>query len=295
MIRLLAIFAAFAVFGAVAQERPTMGGVLEASTASDWRQADPANTLYMQLDNGRVVFELAPKFAPEHVANIRKLVNNRYYDGIAITRSQDNYVVQWGDPNSGKEDGRSLGDAAEMLDGEFFRDAADLAFTKIDSRDAYANEVGFSDGFPAGRDSADGRAWLTHCYGMLGVGRANSSRSGNGAELYVVTGHAPRHLDRNVTLVGRVIDGIEHLTSLSRGTGPLGFYEDASEHVPIQSVRFGSDLPEAERLAVELLRTDTATFERLIEARRHRAEAWFVDPADHIGICNVPLPVRSLN
>jgi peptidylprolyl isomerase len=295
MIRLLTICAACTVFSAAAQEPPTMGSVLEASTASDWRQADPANTLYMQLDNGRVVFELAPRFAPEHVANIRKLVNNRYYDGIAITRSQDNYVVQWGDPNAGKEDARSLGDAAEMLDGEFFRDAADLAFTKIDSRDAYANEVGFSGGFPAGRDHAEGRAWLTHCYGMLGVGRANSSRSGNGAELYVVTGHAPRHLDRNVTLIGRVIDGIEHLTALGRGTGPLGFYADASNHVPIQSIRFGSDLPQAERLAVELLRTDTATFERLIEARRHRTEAWFVDPADHIGICNVPLPVRPLN
>jgi peptidylprolyl isomerase len=272
-----------------------MGSVLEASAASDWRRPDAANTLYMQLDNGRVVFELAPDFAPEHIANIRKLVNNRYYDGIAITRSQDNYVVQWGDPNSGKEEARSLGDAVEMLDGEFYRNAADLSFTKIDSRDAYANEVGFSDGFPAGRDGVDGRAWLTHCYGMLGVGRANSSRSGNGAELYVVTGHAPRHLDRNVTLVGRVIDGIEHLTSFRRGTGPLGFYADKSEYVPVNSMRFGSDLPEVQRLAVELLRTDTATFERLVEARRHRAEAWFVDPADHIGVCNVPLPVRPLN
>lgn len=272
-----------------------MASVLEASSASDWRQPDAANTLYMQLDHGRVVFELAPEFAPRHVANIRKLVNNRYYDGIAITRSQDNYVVQWGDPNAGNENARSLGDAEELLDGEFYRNAADLPFTKIDSRDAYADEVGFSHGFPVARDSADGRAWLTHCYGMLGVGRANSPRSGSGAELYVVTGHAPRHLDRNVTLVGRVIDGIEHLTTLSRGTGPLGFYEDASEYVPIRSMRFGSDLPESERLAVELLRTDTATFRALVEARRHRAEAWFVDPADHIGICNVPLPVRRIN
>ena len=130
---------------------------------------------------------------------------------------------------------------------------------------------------------------------MLGVGRANSPQSGNGAELYVVTGHAPRHLDRNVTLIGRVVHGIEHLTSLSRGTGPLGFYEDEAEYAPISSVRFGSGLSEEQRLPVELLRTDTATFEQLIEARRHRAEEWFVDPADHIGLCNVPLPVRSLH
>ena len=149
-----------------------MGSVLGASSAADWRRPDPANTLYMQLEHGRVVFELAPQFAPEHVANIRKLVNNRYFDGLAIIRSQDNYVAQWGDPNSGNDRSRSLGNAAETLDPEFYRDAAELSFTTIDSRDAYASEVGFSSGFPAGRDGPDGRAWLTHCYGMLGVGPA---------------------------------------------------------------------------------------------------------------------------
>ena len=214
-----------------------MGSVLAASSASDWRRPDAANTLYLQLDEGRVVFELTPQFAPEHVANIRRLVESRYFDGLAVIRSQDNYVVQWGDPNSGDENSRSLGNAAERLDAEFFRDAAGLSFTKIDSRDAYANEVGFSDGFPAGRDGPDGRAWLTHCYGMLGVGRANSPGSGNGAELYVVTGHAPRHLDRNVTLVGRVIDGMQHLTTLPRGSGPLGFFADYSDHRLLQCIR----------------------------------------------------------
>jgi len=270
-----------------------MSSVLEASSASDWRRPDPANTLYMHLGSGRVVFELAPHFAPEHVANIRKLVSSSYFDGLAIIRSQDNYVAQWGDPDSGEADSRSLGDAAEMLDPEFFRSAEELTFTPIDSRDAYAAEVGFASGFPAGRDGPQGRAWLTHCYGMLGVGRANSPRSGTGAELYVVTGHAPRHLDRNVTLVGRVIGGIEHLTTLPRGTGPLGFFENEDEYVPIESVRLGSDIAEKERLQIELLRTDTDTFQDLVEARRYRAEEWFVDPTDRIGICNVPLPTRK--
>jgi len=277
---------------AVGQDRPTMSGVLESTSPSDWRQPDPANTLYMELEHGRIVFELAPHFAPGHVANIRKLVGNGYFDGLAIIRSQDNYVVQWGDPNAAEDNARPHGRAADSLDPEFFRSAEDLPFTKIDSRDAYANEVGFSGGFPAGRDGSAGRAWLVHCYGMLGVGRATSPDSGSGAELYVVTGHAPRHLDRNVTLVGRVIDGIENLTTLPRGTGPLGFFENVDEQVPIVSVRSGSDLPEAERLQVELLRTDTDTFDQLVEARRYRSEEWFVDPSDAIGICNVPLLSR---
>jgi peptidylprolyl isomerase len=278
-----------------AQERPTMSGVIEASRDSDWRSLDPDNSLYMELENGRVVFELAPQFAPAHVENIRKLVRQKYFDGLAIIRSQDNYVAQWGDPQSSSAAARSFGGAAEVLEPEFYRDAAGLPFTGLDSRDAYANEVGFSSGFAMARDGQEGRAWLTHCYGALGVGRANSPGSGNGAELYVVTGHAPRHLDRNVTLVGRVVHGIEHLTTLPRGTGPLGYYEDASEYAPVVSIRFGSELAEDERLAIELLRTDTDTFQALIEARRYRAEEWFVDTSNRIGLCNVPVPTRPVN
>ena len=289
------MIAAIAVGVSAAQDRPTMSGVLNASLDSDWRGLDPDNTLYMQLSDGLVVFELAPQFAPAHITNIRKLVSQQYFDGLAIVRSQDNYVAQWGDPKSGSQDARSLGDAAEMLDPEFYRDADGLSFTVLDSHDAYADEVGFSSGFAAGRDGQEGRAWLVHCYGALGVGRANSPRSGNGAELYVVTGHAPRHLDRNVTLVGRVVHGIERLTTLPRGTGPLGFYEDESENVPIVSIRLGTDLAEDERLAIEFLRTDTDTFQALIEARRYRAEEWFVDATERIGLCNVPLPTRPVN
>lgn len=275
-----------------AQDRPTMGSVLEASSKSDWRVPEPANMLYMELENARVIFELAPDFAPDHIANIRKLVEEHYFDGLAIIRSQDNYVAQWGDPDSGSENARAMGSAAKMLDPEFFRDAKDLLFTRIESNDAYADEVGFVVGFPAATDGT--HAWLTHCFGMLGVGRADSPRSGNGAELYVVTGHAPRHLDRNVTLIGRVIDGIEFLTTLPRGTGPLGFYETEEEYIFIKKIRFGSDLPNNERLQIELLRTDTATFGKLVEARRYRAEEWFADPIDRIELCNVPLPGRSM-
>lgn len=270
-----------------------MGSVLASSSPDDWRTPAQENLLYVELDSGRIVFEMAPRFAPGHVENIRRLATGEYFDGLAIVRSQENYVAQWGDPNSGNEGARSFGNAAEMLDPEFYRGAENLAFTRIDSRDAYADEVGFSNGFPVGRDAGEDRAWLTHCFGMLGVGRAESPRSGNGAELYVVTGHAPRHLDRNVTLVGRVINGIEHLTTLPRGTGPLGFYETADEQVPIRSVRFGTELPESERLVIEIFRTDTDSFDDLVEARRYRAEEWFIDPTDRVGVCNVPLPVRT--
>ena len=271
-----------------------MRSVMEASSDSDWRQPLPENTLYLQLAHGRVIFELAPAFAPEHVANIRKLAAQEYFNGLAIIRSQDNYVVQWGDPKSGEPAlMRSLGNAAAQLEGEFYLDAQQVPFTRIDSNDAYADEVGFAGGFPAASDGED--IWLAHCFGMLGVGRANSPASGNGAELYVVTGHAPRHLDRNATLIGRVIAGMELLTTLPRGSGPLGFYETEKEYVPIQSIRFGTDVPMDERVNIELLRTDSATFADLVEARSYRAEEWFVEPSGRIGLCNVPLPSRIID
>ncbi len=162
----------------------------------------------------------------------------------------------------------------------------------LESRDAYAEEVGFVDGFPVASDGK--RAWLTHCYGMLGVGRDYAFNSGNGAELYVVTGHAPRHLDRNVTLIGRVLSGVETLSSLPRGTGFLGFYEDEKENVEISRIRFGDDIPESERAKLQILKTETRTFQNYVQSRTFRKESWFADPAGRIEICNVQVPTREL-
>ena len=268
----------------------TMAEVLAASVPADWRPLDPQDTLYLQLASGRVVIELAPAFAPGHVANLKTLVRQKYFDGLAVVRSQDNFVVQWGDA----EGKRSLGEARATLPPEFTVPLRpDLPFTRLPDPDGYAAEVGFSGGFPAARDPKAGQAWLAHCYGMVGAGRGNEPESGNGSELYVVTGHAPRQLDRNIALVGRVVRGMELLSVLPRGTGPLGFYEQPSQHVPITSVRVAVDVPEAERERIEVLRTDTATFAALVEARRNRRDDWYKVPAGYIDLCNVPLPVRS--
>jgi peptidylprolyl isomerase len=272
----------------------TMGQVLEQTTAADWRTPDPARVLYLDLPSGRVIIELAPDFAPKHVANLQALVRERYFDGLAILRSQDNFVVQWGDPNAEDEKTRkSVGTAQRMLPAEFER-AIDpgLAFTALPDRDGYAPEVGFSGSFPSGRDTAAGKAWLAHCYGTLGVGRDTGADSGGGTELYVVTGHAPRQLDRNITVVGRVLKGMELLSTLPRGTAPLGFYEKPEQRTPIKSIRLAADVPESERVALQVMRTDTASFQRLVEARRNRGDEWYKRPAGYIDLCSVPVPVR---
>lgn len=281
-----------AATGAPAAPR-TMAEILDAAPASDWRPIDPERLLVLDLPDGKVMIELAPGFAPGHVANIATLVRAGYFDGSAIIRVHDNYVVQWADPE--REDParrRSLGAASARVAPEFDRPAEGLdGFVALPDGDAYAAEVGFVDGFPVARDG--NRAWLVHCYGMVGVGRDNEPDSGNGAELYAVIGHAPRNLDRNVTLVGRVVRGIEHFSGLPRGPAPMGFLDDPARFVPITRVRFASDLPEAERARLEALRTDSASFEALVEARRNRRDAWYLRPAGRIDLCNVPLPVRE--
>jgi len=290
----LACTPALALAQAPAKGR-TMQQVIEASTPADWRALDPQDTLYLDLAGGRVVIELAPGYAPLHAANLRTMAHEHYFDGLAILRVQDNFVTQWGDPDAeDKDKARAFGKASRTLAPEFERAIAkDLPFTRLPDGDVYASEVGFSGGMPVARDPKAGKTWLAHCYGMVGAGRDNGVDTGSGAELYVVIGQEPRQLDRNIALVGRVVQGMELLASLPRGTGALGFYEKPEQRMSIRSVRLAADVPEAERTPLELLRTDTPTFSALIESRRNRRDDWYKVPAGKIGLCNVPLPVRK--
>jgi peptidylprolyl isomerase len=267
----------------------TTAEVIAQSTESDWRALDPQRTLYLELPAGRVIIELAPEFAPRHVENILALVRERYFDGLAVMRVQDNYVVQWGDADNKRE----IRKAKKTLNAEFDRPAKGVAFTALPDADTYAAQTGFSNGFAAARDSATGTAWLAHCYGAVCAGRDNDANSGGGTELYAVIGHSPRHLDRNVTLVGRVVKGMELFSVLPRGTGNLGFYEKPEQRVPLRSARVAADVPEAERTPLEVFRTDTAAFTALVESRRTRTDEWFKYKVGRVELCNVPIPVRD--
>jgi cyclophilin family peptidyl-prolyl cis-trans isomerase len=165
--------------------------------------------------------------------------------------------------------------------------------------DRYSDINSFTRGWPVAgnRDSKtdDPEFWPVHCYGAVGVGRNYSPDTGSGAELYAVIGHAPRHLDRNIAVVGRVIEGMEYLSSLPRGKGDLGFYEDASKRVPITSIRLASALPTAEQPRFEYLSTEGETFAKYADARANRRDPFFIVPAGGADICNIPVPVRRVS
>jgi cyclophilin family peptidyl-prolyl cis-trans isomerase len=271
----------------------TVAQVLERSPAADWRPLDPQNTLVMDLSAGQVVIELAPRFAPRHVANLRTLAHEGYWDGLAILRVQDNYVTQWGDPNAeSPEKAKPLGSAAKTLPAEFSVPLKGLPLQRLPDADGWAPVNGFVDGMPVAADPRSGRAWLAHCYGMVGAGRDMARDSSNGTELYAVIGQSPRGLDLNISVVGRVLQGMDKLAALPRGTADMGFYAQPEQRTTIQRLRLLADMPEAERPALDVLRTDSNTWRALLDARRVRREDWFVHSPRHIGLCNATVPTR---
>jgi cyclophilin family peptidyl-prolyl cis-trans isomerase len=168
-------------------------------------------------------------------------------------------------------------------------DPPDALYDRIDS---YSDYAGFNSGWAVAASTKPEAAWPIHCYGMVGVGRDMPPDTGTGAELYTVIGHAPRHLDRNIALVGRVISGIENLSSLPRGTGPLGFFEKPEERTRITSIRIGTEVKDVPRF--EYLSTESASFAKYADARANRRDPFFIVPAGGADICNIPVPVRVL-
>ncbi|MFC5437766.1 peptidylprolyl isomerase [Rhodanobacter umsongensis] len=302
LVAMLTLTSTLLAFPALAAEQakatPTAKEILAKSAPAEWRTPDPQNLIYMQLPQGRVVIELAPDFTPLHAANIRTLVRGHYFDGLAIIRVQDNFVTQWGDPNDDetgdKSKIRSLGKARKTLPPEYTRSIAPkLPWTALPDGDVYAPEVGFSEGFPAARDPASGQEWLTHCYGAVGVARDVDPQSGSGSSLYAVIGQAPRRLDRNLAVAGRVLEGMSLLSGLPRGAEPMGFYTKPAQRIAIESVRLAADVPPKNRPALEVLRTDSPTFAALIDAKRHGRNAFYALPAGKVDLCSIDVPVRE--
>lgn len=288
---LLTAAAALLVGAAPAKKLPTPTDIVNGSPASAWRNIPPDDLLVLDLTSGgRVVIQLAPGFAPVHVANIKALARGHYWDGATIYRLQDNYVAQWGLNDSGKP--WPAGVTAKPP-AEYTRALKGLGIKPLGFPDAYAPGAGFADGWPVAYNSKAGWANLAHCYGSVGVGRDLAPDTGTGGELYAVIGNAPRALDRNIALVGRVVEGIDKLSSLPRGTEALGFYKDKAQYVPIAAIRLASDMPTAERPSFEYLDTASPSFAQYLHVKANRHDDFYQVPAGGVDLCSVNVPVRK--
>ena len=292
----------------------TPDAVVASAAPGEWITIPPEDLLVMTLapdaqgQQREVVIQLLPPpYSQGWVANVRTLARANWWDGLDVYRVVDNFVAQWGDGEDERPDPKPLppgiaavpetqytvpvppgdllaGSAADILA------RAGLAGSVALSRDPYAPITAFANGWPVGL-TFDSQ-WPVHCYGTVGVARDLSPDTGTGAELYAIIGHAPRHLDRNLAVVGRVIEGMEHLARLPRGTADLGVYATDEEHTQIETVRLVSDLAPAEQPAFQYLDTGSATFARYVAVREARADEFYRVPAGGVDVCAVQVPVR---
>jgi peptidylprolyl isomerase len=287
---LLATAAALLAGAAPPKKLLTPTDVVAAAPASEWRTIPADDLMVMDLkDGGRVVIQLAPAFAPVHVANIKALARSNYWDGATIYRVQDNYVAQWGLNDSDKPWPAGV---KPKPPAEYTRPVKGLGIKPLGYPDPYAPGTGFAGGWPIAYSIKGGWANLAHCYGTVGVGRNLAPDTGTGGELYAIIGQPTRHMDRNLAVVGRVIDGIERLSSLPRGTEALGFYKDKAQYVPIASIRLASQMPDGQRPTYEYMDSNSASFARYIILRANRHDDFYTHPAGGVDLCNVQVPVR---
>jgi peptidylprolyl isomerase len=293
-------------------EPPTPASIVAAAKPAEWAAIDPADLLVMTLAPGakgeqrQVIVQLMPPpFSQGWVGNIRALARAHWWDGTSVYRVVDNWVAQWGDVDEAKPLPEGV---REVPESEYVtpvqRDPAgarDYVLTPKRSEivinrfiDSYA-VTGFVAGWPiALDDKGGGTAWPVHCYGHVGVARDLSPKTGSGSELYAVIGHAPRQLDRNIAVVGRVIEGIEHLATLSRGKGEAGVYDDAALRVPIIAVRLADELPEGERPRFQYLASESESFAKYLHVRANRNDPFYRVPAGAVDLCNVQVPIRQV-
>ncbi|NBC37815.1 peptidylprolyl isomerase [Novosphingobium sp. FSY-8] len=297
--------------------------IIKDAPDSDWVTIAPDDLLVMTLapdaagQPRRVVIQLLPApFSQGWIGNIRRLATAHWWDNTAVYRVQDNFVAQFGDPDEDTPHAKPLPPGLAVMPESAY--AARLPITTLSAlttrritTETFDTTALFLNGWPmaTARDirenfivdartgkplppSTHQNVWPTHCYGTIGVGRNNSPDTGTGAELYAVIGTPPRQLDRNIAVVGRVIAGIEHLSSLPRGPAPMGMYGDKAKNTPILSIRLASALPPAQQPRLQSLSTTSDSFRDYVSARIHRRDSFYILSPGSADICNIPVPIR---
>ena len=294
MLLMAALLAAQDAEPVAVRQRMFPGEAVEMAKPEDWIEIPAEDLLVVTLKGDRrITFQLASQWAPVHVANMRLFATSGYWKDGTVYRVQDNYVAQFGlfEIERANPDG-----VIDNPPPEYVKNAEGINMTLLGSSDPYSMAAGFADGWPVAL-YADGTASLTHCYGALGAGRGEYPSAGSGAELYAIIGHAPRHLDRNIAIVGRTIEGIEHLSSLQRGSGPLGFLlpEKGEIATPITSIQLASSMPEGGRPRFAFLSEDSEAFAKYLDIRANRYDSFYDTPAGGVALCNVNVPIKKLD
>ena len=288
--------------------RVLIAGLMTASVpglAQDdliWNALEPDNTVYMALPEGTVVIQLNPDFAPKTVKHFKQLLEDQFYRGTSFYRVIDGFVAQGGDESD--IDGSP---ATKTLEAEFeidwplkpddkeeAKNWEPMSWTPVQTDDMFAAYTGFIDGFPAARDDKKaGKAWLTHCPGTVAMAR-NEDPDSSSTDFYIVIGQAPRYLDRNLTVFGRVVWGMEIVQHIKRGPAlENGIIEEDLDRTWIKQMSLASSIDAEQRLDIYVADTNSSGFEKILKQRRNRDQKFFHHkPPKVLDVCQVPVPAR---
>ena len=283
----LAMIAAATTSAATAQDvavEPVAG-----TAESGWRTIAPENLMMIETGKGPIVIELNPDFAPRHAERMRELAASGEYEGEHFYRVIEGFVAQGG-----------LFDDMQILrwgplENENDRPYGGEGFVPLGNDDLFAAEVGHIGGFPVGRDEALDQEWLLHCPGAVALARNNDPDSG-GTEIYIVL-DAQRYLDRNLTVFGRVIDGMEHVQAFKRGDRAIsnGVIQAPEQGEEILGLTIAADLPEDQRPVWRTMTSEGEPFAEHKRALRVRdSEFFYRKPPEVLDICSFNTPAERV-
>ena len=243
----------------------------------------------MTLPQGKVVIELAPKIAPKHVAQFKRLAKQGFYNGNKFYRVIDGFVAQAGP----SVDNDIL--APELIMESEWHPDQHWTWQKVENHDMFAPATGFYQSFAIGYDQGHNLAWLTHCPGVIAMARNNEPNSGS-SHFYFTIGQAPRYLDRIMTIFGRVVYGMDKVQAITRTAVMEGQPAVAKQdYTPIINMQIMADVPLAQQLNIEVEDTDSAEFVKAMQDRRARKNAFFYKkPPPVLDVCQIPIKSRLL-
>ncbi|MEM7729957.1 MAG: peptidylprolyl isomerase [Pseudomonadota bacterium] len=256
-----------------------------------WRTVDPENLMLIDTAYGTIGVELFPEIAPKHVAQVKALARDGFYDGVIFHRVIDGFMNQTGDGSNGDGTGDS---ELPNIPSEFdFRRGEDMPVTLVSTRgdsdennDGSVVATGFYKSLPVASQpisqailTHDGKvaAFGLHCRGVTSMARTSDPNSAN-SQFFLMRDKA-EHLDAQYSIWGATVLGHDALTKFK-----VGVVGQADGFVPDQMnrVRIAADLPEDERPSVQVLDVTSDAFSSWVETQTYD------------DICDVQIPSRTL-
>ncbi len=254
-------------------------GPAGAPAESDWRTPDPQNVLVIETSKGRILLEMQPQVAPQHVARVRQLARQGFYDGQSFFRVIDEFMDQTGDPQNTGVGGSTLPNLAPEFT---FRRGSDMAVTVVNREDG--RESGLLGAMPIISQPLDlaplmadhrVRAYGTFCGGVAGMARAGPPDSAN-SQFFLMRATGVE-LDQKYTPWGRVIAGQDVVRAIKTGEPPPPPADKMT------SVRILADLPPSARPRVRIIDTASPWFSAYMARTR-------ADKGLSFSVCDLDLP-----